>query len=63
LPFSFSTRRAISGLGPNVGRPPTNRKVEISELAIYRMVDGKIAEQWVNPDTQSLLKQLYGDEQ
>ena len=40
-----------TNLGPNVGRPPTNRAVKITELSIYRIADGKIAEQWVNPDT------------
>ena len=47
--------------GPNMGKPPTHRAVEISELAIYRIDDGRIAEQWVQPDTQSLHRQLYGD--
>ncbi len=47
--------------GPNRGKPPTNRSVRISEMAIYRIVDGKIAEQWVIPDTHSLLQQLYGE--
>lgn len=46
--------------GPNRGRPATNRSVQISEMAIYRIADGKIAEQWVIPDTHSLLQQLYG---
>lgn len=52
-----------TNLGPNAGKPPTNRRVEISELAIYRLADGKIAEQWVQPDTLSLQHQLYGDGQ
>jgi len=47
--------------GPNRGKPPTNRSVQISEMAIYRILDGKIAEQWVIPDTHSLLQQLYGE--
>lgn len=47
--------------GPNRGKPPTDRFVQISEMAIYRIVAGKIAEQWVLPDTHSLLHQLYGD--
>lgn len=50
-----------TNLGPNRGRPATNRSVRISEMAIYRIVDGKIAEQWVVPDTHSLLQQLYGE--
>lgn len=47
--------------GPNRGRPATDRSVQITEMAIYRIVDGRIAEQWVVPDTHSLLQQLYGD--
>lgn len=47
--------------GPNRGQPPTGRSVRISEMAMYRVFDGKIAEQWVLPDTHSLLQQLYGD--
>jgi len=48
--------------GPNRGKPPTQRSVQISEMAIYRIVDGKIAEQWVIPDTHSLLHQLYSED-
>ena len=47
--------------GPNRGKPPTNRSVRISEMAIYRIVAGRIAEQWVIPDTHSLVHQLYGE--
>ncbi len=50
-----------TNLGPNFGRPATNRSVKISELSIYRIVESKIAEQWVNPEIQSLTQQLYGD--
>jgi len=50
-----------TNLGPYMGNPPTNRSVRISELAIYRMVGGRIAEQWVNPDTLSMQRQLHSD--
>lgn len=37
---------------------PTGRSVTISEVAIFRISDGRIAEQWVFPDVGSLLEQL-----
>lgn len=40
------------------GNPPTGNRVEISEVAIFRLEDGKIAEQWVYPDILSLQRQL-----
>lgn len=40
------------------GIAPTNRKVRIQEVAIFRLVHGKIAEQWGIPDVHSLLEQL-----
>lgn len=44
--------------GDFLGSPPTGSRVEISEVAIFRLVDGKIAEQWVYPDMLSLQRQL-----
>jgi steroid delta-isomerase-like uncharacterized protein len=40
------------------GISPTGREVTIGEVAIYRIADGRIAEQWVFPDVGSLLEQL-----
>lgn len=40
------------------GIPPTGRKVAIQEVAIYRVVRGKIAELWGFPDLHGLLNQL-----
>lgn len=40
------------------GNPPTGNRVEISEVAIFRLRDGKIVEQWVFPDMLSLQRQL-----
>lgn len=36
---------------------PTGKKLEISGLSIYRIVDGRIAEGWVQDDTMTLLAQ------
>lgn len=38
--------------------PATGRRIEITETCIYRMVEGRIAEQWMYPDVASLRKQL-----
>lgn len=51
-----------TNLGPFLGNAPTGRSIAISEVSIYRIVDGKIAEQWVYPDMRSMQQQLYGDE-
>lgn len=40
------------------GNPPTGKQVEINEMSIFRIVDGKIAEQWLIPDLLSLNQQL-----
>lgn len=45
-------------LGAFNGIPPTGRKVPIEELHIFRLEDGKIAEQWGMPDVHGLLEQL-----
>jgi steroid delta-isomerase-like uncharacterized protein len=40
------------------GIAPTNRKVKIQEMAIFRLAHGKIVEQWGMPDVRGLLEQL-----
>jgi len=45
-------------LGEFQGIPPTGRKVSIQEVAIFRVVDGKIVEQWGMPDIHGLMEQL-----
>ncbi len=42
------------------GIPPTNRKINISFSEIVRLKDGKIAEEWAQMDTMSLMKQIGG---
>ena len=44
--------------GAGNGIPATGRKVEVSGTAIFRFVDGKIAEEWTSANTLGLLKQL-----
>jgi steroid delta-isomerase-like uncharacterized protein len=40
------------------GNPPTGRKIRINEVSIFRLVDGKIKEQWLLPDLLGLNEQL-----
>jgi len=44
--------------GDFMGNPPTGNRVEISEVAIFRLEGGQIVEQWVYPDVLSLQRQL-----
>ena len=44
--------------GSFLGNPPTGKKIHINEMSIYRIVDGKIVEQWLIPDLLSLNQQL-----
>lgn len=45
-------------LGEFLGIPPTGNKIQILEASIYRLVEGRIAEQWAFPDIASLQEQL-----
>jgi hypothetical protein len=45
-------------LGPLRGIPPTGRRVTMSFLEMFRIADGKLAEQWISLDTLTLLHQL-----
>jgi steroid delta-isomerase-like uncharacterized protein len=47
-----------TNLGDFLGNQPTGKHVEISEVAIFRLSDGRIVEQWVYPDMLSLQRQL-----
>jgi steroid delta-isomerase-like uncharacterized protein len=40
------------------GLPPTGRKVRFSAVEINRMVDGRVAEHWVQLDSVTLFEQL-----
>ncbi|HSR51706.1 MAG TPA: ester cyclase [Acidobacteriota bacterium] len=41
-----------------LGNPPTGKSVAITEVAVFKLVNGKISEQWVYPDILSLQRQL-----
>ena len=44
--------------GSGNGIPATGRKVQVNGTAIFRFVDGKIAEEWTSANTLGLMKQL-----
>ena len=45
-------------LGAFQGMPPTGKQVAYTGILIYRMADGKIAEQWTEFDLPGFLRQL-----
>jgi len=47
-----------TNLGEFLGSPPTGNRVETSHVAIFRLRDGKIVEQWVYPDILGMQRQL-----
>ena len=44
--------------GPFQGVPPTHRAVSFTSVEIYRLEDGRIAEEWVSPDMMGLMQQI-----
>lgn len=44
--------------GPFGGAPPTGRQVVVTGITLYRIADGKIAEEWVEMDSAGLARQL-----
>jgi steroid delta-isomerase-like uncharacterized protein len=55
----FTSRGTNSG--EFLGKPATGNRVAISEVAIFRLSDGKVVEQWVYPDMRSMQRQLEAD--
>ncbi|GAC1364237.1 MAG: hypothetical protein PVS3B1_23940 [Ktedonobacteraceae bacterium] len=41
-----------------MGMSPTGKRVEVTGCGIYRIVDGKIAEEWIQEDMLGMLQQL-----
>ena len=58
------TRFRSSGThrGEFQGIPPTERRVTVPEVAIFRLANGQIAEQWGFPDIAGLLRQLQPED-
>jgi predicted ester cyclase len=47
-----------TNMGDFFGNPPTGNIVEISEVVMFGLMNGKIREQWVYPDILNLQRQL-----
>ena len=47
--------------GEFMGMPPSNREYTISEIHIFRIEDGKVAEHWRDADMLGLMKQIGAD--
>ena len=43
-----------------LGNSPTGKRIQINEVSIFRIEDGKITEQWLLPDLFSMQQQLAG---
>ena len=43
-----------------LGNLPTGKRIQINEVSIFRIEDGKITEQWLLPDLFSVQQQLAG---
>ena len=54
--------RHMKHVGEWEGIAPTGRSVAIADLAVVRMQDGKIAEEWVVADRAGLKQQLAATE-
>ncbi len=44
--------------GPFLGAPPSGRTVDYQSYELYRIADGKIAEEWICSDMQTILTQI-----
>ena len=44
--------------GEFMGMPPSDKSYDISEIHIFRIVDGKVAEHWRDADMLGLMQQL-----
>ena len=45
-------------LGVLLGMPPTKKRISYTGIIIYRMLNGRIAEQWTEADVVGLLRQV-----
>lgn len=48
----------VTHLGPFHGAPATGRRIGVSGINLYRIADGKIAQEWEQMDSLGLLGQL-----
>ncbi len=45
-------------LGPMMGIPPSNAKIEVMGISLFRMENGKVAEEWEGFDTFGMMQQI-----
>lgn len=59
---SFAVRMAWSAthMGPFMGVPATGRSVANAGVSLFKVVDGRVVEEWIFEDTANLLRQLQG---
>ena len=48
----------VTHLGPFHGAPATGRRISVSGINVYRLRDGKIAQEWEQMDSLGMLAQL-----
>ena len=44
--------------GAMMGIPPTGKRVSVTNISIFRIADGKVAEEWAENDLLGLMQQL-----
>lgn len=45
-------------LGEMMGTPPSNKKIEVIGISIFRMAGGQVAEEWEGFDTLGMMQQI-----
>ena len=55
-----SVRFTVTGtqVGELMGVPPTGKRFDVAAMCIYRIAEGKVAEQWEQIDMLGLMRQL-----
>ncbi|MBP7937936.1 MAG: ester cyclase [Phycisphaerae bacterium] len=51
-------RGTVTHGGPFHGIPPTGRRVHVSGMNMYRVSEGRVAEEWEQMDSLGMLRQL-----
>ncbi len=54
------TRKTFKGTqkGEYMGLPPSGKQIELSVIDIFRVVDGRLAEHWMQADLLGMMQQL-----
>ena len=47
-----------TNLGSMMGAPPSGNKIEIMGISLFRMANGKVAEEWEGFDTLKMMQQI-----